>query len=79
MANGNGNLPKGMNKAQAKKANMPKGKSKSWLQKTGGKVGGAIAGFARKQAGAPAAATAPTKLKSMRDMAKGKNGNGNGN
>jgi len=78
MANGNGNLPKGMNKAQAKKANMPKGKSESWLQKTGGKVGEAISGFARKQAGAPAA-KAPTKLKSMRDMAKDKNGNGNGN
>lgn len=71
MANGNG-FPTG--KPPKKKAAKPK----SWLQKTGGKVGGAIAGFARKQAGAPAA-KAPTKLKSMRDMAKGKNGNGNGN
>ena len=71
MANGNG-FPAG--KPPKKKAAKPK----SWLQKTGGKVGGAIAGFARKQAGAPAAATAPTKLKSMRDMVKGKNGNGKG-
>ena len=71
MANGNG-FPAG--KPPKKKVAKPK----SWLQKTGGKVGGAIAGFAHKQAGAPAAATAPTKLKSMRDMAKGKNGNGNG-
>ena len=71
MANGNG-FPAG--KPPKKKAAKPK----SWLQKTGGKVGEAISGFARKQAGAPAA-KAPTKLKSMRDMAKDKNGNGNGN
>ena len=75
MANGNGNgksLPKGTSKAQA-------GKPKSWLQNAGGKVGGAIASYARKQAGV-APPTKMGKLKSMRDKAKGngKNGNGNG-
>ena len=92
MANGNGNgngknLPKGMNKAQKARADLPKGmtspqkakadKPKSWLQNAGGKVGGAIASYARKQAGV-APADKPTKLKSRREKEAGKNGNGNG-